>query len=408
MASEPRSAIEPYVGPRPFERYHRDRFFGRTREANEILSLIIAHRAVLIFAPSGAGKTSLINAGLVPLLEAEGFEIMPLARVRGLVPDGIDPSHIANIYSFNTLISWAEATADPTGLAKATLADYLAARPHPSDELGLPVPRVAIFDQFEELFAAHAERWQDREDFFAQVGAALEQDPYLRVVFSLREDYLGQLDSFAALLPERLQSRYRLTRLGRAAALAAVTQPLRGTGYSFAPGVAERLVDELMQVRVESATGETMIVTGEYVEPVQLQVVCRSLWQSLPADVRVITADHLQTFGDVDQALVGFYERSIRQAIRNTDVPEGDVRTWFEQNLITPAGTRGTVYRGPHETGGMANAVIDALEDLHLIRGEWRAGARWYELTHDRFVTPIQKSNEAWLSERREAEQARR
>jgi serine/threonine protein kinase len=60
--------------------------------------------------------------------------------------------------------------------------------------------------------------------------------------------------------------------------------------------------------------------------------------------------------------------------------------------LITPVGTRGTAYRGQTETAGIPNAAVEALENLHLIRGEWRAGARWYELTHDLFIEPIQES----------------
>ncbi|UCC53436.1 MAG: hypothetical protein JSV68_05595, partial [Anaerolineaceae bacterium] len=46
----------PYVGPRSFERKDGDLFFGREREVREILSLIIAHREVLVYAPSGAGR----------------------------------------------------------------------------------------------------------------------------------------------------------------------------------------------------------------------------------------------------------------------------------------------------------------------------------------------------------------
>ena len=406
MGLEERLQI-PYVGPRPFERHHKDLFFGRGAEANELLSLIIAHRAVLVYAPSGAGKTSLLNAGLIPLLEGEEFQILPPARVRGLVPDGIAPSAIANIFAFNALLSWAEGEVDPVALAQATLASFLAQQEHPVHDLGLPVPRLAIFDQFEELFTSHAERWQDREDFFLQVTQALEGDPFLRVVFAMREDYLGQLGTYAGLLPERLQTRFRLARLGKAAAVEAVTQPLRTTGRRFAAGVAEKLVDELLQTRVESSAGHTVVVTGEHIEPVQLQVVCRNLWDGLPLDTTVITEDHLQTFGDVDQALIGFYERSIQQTVQETGVREGDLRSWFEQSLITPAGTRGTVYRGAQQTGRIANRAVDALENLHLIRGEWRAGARWYELTHDRFIQPIQGSNEHWLSQRREAEQAR-
>ena len=70
--------LQPYVGPRPFEKDDRALFFGRDREVSELLSLIIAHDLVLVYAQSGAGKTSLLNAGLIPRLEAEGIEVLPL------------------------------------------------------------------------------------------------------------------------------------------------------------------------------------------------------------------------------------------------------------------------------------------------------------------------------------------
>jgi conflict system STAND superfamily ATPase len=73
----------PYVGPRPFEREHAALFFGREREANELVSLIISHTEVLFYAQSGAGKSSLVNARMIPLLEAEGFDVLPPARVQG-------------------------------------------------------------------------------------------------------------------------------------------------------------------------------------------------------------------------------------------------------------------------------------------------------------------------------------
>src|SRR5438046_5598196 len=72
----------PYIGPRPFERADLPRFFGRDREMRQLLSLVVAHRVVLLYASSGAGKTSLLNAGLLPLLEEEeGFEAFAPARV---------------------------------------------------------------------------------------------------------------------------------------------------------------------------------------------------------------------------------------------------------------------------------------------------------------------------------------
>jgi tetratricopeptide (TPR) repeat protein len=391
----------PYIGPRPFEQEDRDFFFGRDCEAGELISLVFAHRALLLYAQSGAGKTSLLNAGLIPLLKEEGFEVLPLARVRGLIPEDIEPDEIPNLYVFNTLMSWAEDETDPRKLAQTSLASFLKEREHPTDEEGLPSPRIIIFDQFEELFAFYPERWRDRERFFEQIRDALEDDPLLRAIFVIREDYIAQLDPFTPLLPEKLRTGFRMERLRKGAALAAVKGPLRDTRRSFAEGVAEQLVEELLKVRVETAARETEEVTGQFIEPVQLQVVCQSLWRDLPPDVTVITEGHLQAFGDVDQALSGFYERSIKEATQRPIVNERDLRLWFERALITPAGTRGTVYRGREETGGIPNTAVDVLENQHLIRGEWRAGARWYELTHDRFIEPIQESNETWREKRR-------
>ncbi len=72
--------------------------------------------------------------------------------------------------------------------------------------------------------------------------------------------------------------------------------------------------------------------------------------------------------------------------------------------MITPAGTRGFVYAGHQEqVEGIPALAISALIRMHLIRKEQRAGAGWYELNHDRFIEPIQRSNEEWLRQRQPA-----
>lgn len=393
----------PYVGPRPFEREDSSRFFGRDQEANELLSLIVANRVTLLYAQSGAGKTSLINALLISLLENEGFEVLSPARVYGPTPVGITLDQIPNIYIFNTFLAWDNDQPDVQALAGLSKSAYLATLPRVEDEYGLPKPRVLIIDQFEELFTTYPQRWRDREDFFYQISQALEADSTLRVIFSMREDYIAQMDPYAFLLPGYLRARFRLERMRPEAALLAIRGPLRDTNREFAPGVAEELVEDLRQIRVESLAGEIMSVVGEFVEPVQLQVVCQNLWRDLPAEVTIITSAHLQTYGDVNQALSQFYERVVQQAVQATAVPEEQLRNWFITQLITPAGTRGTVYRGPTETGRIDNEAIQVMENAHLIRGEYRSGSRWYELTHDTLIEPIQLSNRMWEEKRREA-----
>lgn len=381
----------PFVGPRPFKREDAHLFFGRTNEADEMLSLVVSEREVLLYAQSGAGKTSLLNAGLRPKLEVEGFEVLPIARVRYESREEIQTRQVANVYVFNVLAGWSALAPNVKQLDKVTLANFLAELPPQLDKEGLPRPRLLIFDQFEELFTFYPERAGDRRGFFEQVRDALNRNRLLRVIFAMREEYIAELTSYATILPEKLRTRFRLERLREPAALEAVTEPLAHSRYSFAPDVAEELVGELLQVNVGDKAHP---VRGEYVEPVQLQVVCDALCRRLPPNTSVITLEHVQRFGSVNEALANFYKGCLKQTTRTTHVWGGRLRKWFGETLITPEGVRDAIRQGPKKTGGLPNKAVQKLEELHLIRGEERPGrGRWYELTHDRFIGPIQEVN---------------
>lgn len=395
--------MDPYVGPRPFERNEHDsaRFFGRSRETQEIISLIFGHPLTLIYAQSGAGKTSLINASITPALQKEGFDVLPPTRVGGIVPKGVALREIENLYIFNALLN-IERDANLPDLMAKSLTNYLEERPRTTDLDGIPLPRVMIFDQFEELFTYTPENWREqRGGFFLQIMKALETDPLLRIVFVIREDFLAQLDPYARSLSERLRTRYRLERLQEEAALHAIKDPLATTTRSFAPGVAEGLVQELLFTRTTDAAGKMVEIIGQYVEPVQLQVVCVTLWSNLEPDITVITQGQLQDF-NVNIALSDFYESAIQSAVKDTDVDEKELRDWFGKTMITSIGTRSTIFRGKTSTGGIPNSAVDYLESRHIIRAEFRAGVRWYELTHDRFIEAILANNKEWFAKRLE------
>ena len=392
---------KPYVGPRPFGRDEKNLFFGRDRETRDLCSLVVAHPIVLLYAASGAGKSSLLNAGLIPLLEARGYEVLPSARVSGRIRDAVNNAGVDNVYAFNILSSWAGPSVDPRDLVKVDIASFLAARPHRKDAAGEPVLRVALLDQFEELFTFARERWQERAALIRQLAEALEHDPLLRIVLVMRREFVARLETFAPLLPQALRTRFPLDELGPKAAQEAIEGPLARTDRKIEPEASQRLVEELRTVTVRGAGGEDVETIGPSVEPVQLQVACAKLWDDLPPDVHTITAAHIETYGDVDKALKRFYEDALSAAETKTGVSKDRLRLWVDRYLITPGGTRGTVYRGPESTGreerAIPNAAVDVLEEKHLIRAEARAGGeRWYELTHDRFVGPIRESNRVW------------
>ena len=160
------------------------------------------------------------------------------------------------------------------------------------------------------------------------------------------------------------------------------------------------MAKDLSNITVASADGKLVAVPGEFVEPVQLQVVCYTLFERLPEGVNTVTLDAYRKYGDPDDALEGFYQQALDAAVAETRVDEGDLREWFERKLITPAGTRGLVFRDDESTGDIPNRVISVLEQRHIIRPEIRSGSHWYELSHDRFIRPIQRANLGWRSAR--------
>ena len=387
----------PYVGPGPFERGQE--MYGRDRDVAHLVDLLISARIVLLYSPSGAGKTSLIAAKLAPTLEAEDFFVLPVVRV-GPEPrlEGVAeaPTGPPNRYVLSTLQTLeaalpAEQRHRPAELARLDLGTWF-------DQLPLPPGRfpLVIFDQFEEILTADPVDLAAKQAFFAQLGTVLRnRDRW--ALFAMREDFVTALDPYLDALPTRLQARYRLDLLDAAGALAAITEPARRAGIPFTDAAARDLVQELRTIQVERPDGTRVPLAGPYVEPVQLQVVCYSLWQRLPPGTTEITPEHRSRFGNVNQALADFYEQTVTATARASHVRPARLRRWFEDQLITSGGTRGLVYRGAHETAGLPNAAVDQLEAEHLIRAESRAGARWYELTHDRFIQPIRASNARWF-----------
>ena len=382
----------PYIGPRPFERSDRSNFFGRTRELRDLLSLIMAERVVLFYAQSGAGKTSLLNTQIVPKLEEEGFNVLPIARVGSDAPIGLKQDAISNIFVFSALLTLAGPQADADQLAQQTLAGFLAVS---TDD---DRPPLIIFDQFEEILTTHRDRWEEARGFFEQLRDALQAQPRLGVVLAMREDHLAGLDPYAALLPKRLKTRFRMELLRYDGALEAVKKPAQNAGCAYGTGVAERLVDDLRRIRSAGSVVRPADSTlGPTIEPVQLQVVCSRLWDNLPErEEKVITWPEIEQFGNIDRALTDFYESALQRAVQEANVTERQLRRWFGAELITPMKTRGLAWRGEQDTNGLPNAAVDVLERQHLIRAEVRAGAYWYELAHDRLVDPIVNSNAAW------------
>jgi hypothetical protein len=390
----------PYPGPRSFQR--GERLYGRDRETAALLDLLIAERIILLYSPSGAGKTSLLQAGLIPALEAEGFRILPTMRVNAALP-GSAAGNAANRYALSCLLSLEEAQPEAgqlplEELAGLSLERYLTTRaPQPAPDAAPWHGDVLIFDQFEEVLTLDPTDRQGKLAFFEQVGEAL-RDRSRWAIFAMREEFIAGLDPYLKPIPTRFDKgrRFRLELLSPAAALSAMQQPARLAGVEFTDAAAARLVEDLAAVRVQQPDGSTVAAAGDAVEPVQLQVVCWRLWERLDATDATIDLDDIAAIGDVDAALRSYYAETVAAVAKATGVGERVVRDWVEERLITGQEIRGQVLQGVDASEGLPNAAIWRLVDAHLLRAEQRRGATWFELAHDRLTRPVREDNAAW------------
>ena len=125
---QPLDLSSPYPGPRPFprpekrdgEELEKQVFFGRDSERQDLYDLLIAERIVVLYSPSGAGKTSLVQAALIPDLEDRGFEVLPVMRCSLKPQEKIDPA--ANRYVLSLFLSLEE---DLEPEERRTLADLV-------------------------------------------------------------------------------------------------------------------------------------------------------------------------------------------------------------------------------------------------------------------------------------------
>jgi hypothetical protein len=384
----------PYVGPRAFRA--GELLFGRDREVRELVSMLIADRIVLLHSPSGAGKTSLIQARLVKALEEEDLRVLPLLRVSAAPrPEDAGLGRNANRYLLGTLLSLDPDRRIPVAeLAQLTLDGLLCRFAGESRD---DRPQVLIFDQFEEILTLDPADQEKKRKFFEEVGAAL-RNPQRWALFAMREDYVGALEPYVGLLPSRLRTMFRLDLLSPAAASLAIREPARCRGVDFKQAAADLLIDDLRTMLVQQQDGSSEKRRGPYVEPVQLQVVCHRLWSRMPQGADAIDMGQIDPKGgDVDAALAGYYAEWVGRIAREDSIRERAIRDWFEHVLITEHGTRGQVLLTPKESQGLANETIQSLvKEAHLVRAEARRGSTWFELAHDRLIGPVKASNAGW------------
>ncbi|MEO3856960.1 hypothetical protein [Acrocarpospora sp. B8E8] len=382
----------PYVGLRAFQRADSHKFFGREREAYEVATQWQANRLTIMHGPSGVGKTSLINAGVLPLLDPDTTDTLPVGRVShgSAFPvagaarypaAALPPEH--NPHVFALLSAWAPQES-PTRLARLTLESFLRGRPSRQDPFGDPVLVLLAIDQAEELFDDFAHRRPYREWFLDQLKQVLRADENIRLLLCVRDDHLASIMPYRSKLAGNSHGRIWLDPLSREEARQAIERPLAGTGRSFTDHAVRKLLNDLCVDRGGP------LADRERAEPVELQVACSMLWRSLPPGVTKITPVHIGAVATAGEQVTQFFEEMVREVAAehlNGDTPR--LTAWLARTFVTELVTRQRVTIRETVTAGLDNTLIQTLVDRHILDAD-RGG--WCELSHDRLIHPLLKA----------------
>ncbi len=268
----------PYKALRHFEVEDHPLFFGRETEANQVYHLTLATSLLVLFGPSGVGKSSLLSAGVIPRLREAGYTC-------AYIPVLADP--IAAIH--NHVCRSRPKVCQALGLedhhqtrsvrSPYSLRDFLQA------VMGARGRLVLILDQFER-FLHYTESRESRTHFWRELQACLSlKAPEVHIVIAMHEVYLPMLDEArrplqsqeSASIPTVLHHTYRLANFQLEAARRALIEPARHTRCRL----ESKLIDALL------GSGERrgdLVRDDGTVYPLALELILSRLYHQALAD----------------------------------------------------------------------------------------------------------------------------
>lgn len=423
-----------YPGPKPFRTDEKDIFFGRDTDIAEFYKYIFLHQSVVLFGKSGYGKSSLINAGIIPLLAEKNKQVHFFEVKFGPYVSGSDRS--TPIERINAIIKEKSTEESSLILEKYfetdnsfwhTLKNYQIS--HEANEI------IFFFDQFEELFTYPQELifefkqqladvlyttvpafFRNQEDLLDQEGISEEfrlnfyQKPEIKVVFAIRSDRLAQLEELKDFHPAILKDCYELKGLDKEGALAAVLKP--ATLPDEPAGTFKTPTFEIKQELAEQLVSELQDRNGR-IETSTLQIIC---WQVedkfVPAWIQgdekfVLTFEQIdidqdgQIKGDIETVFDNYYKDTIETKI---DAPFREAAYRLVEEVLVQNGQRipfehhylmfvVLVEQLHIPDRKIAQQILDILREASLLKVEQDSQRRlMYELGHDTLVDPISKA----------------
>lgn len=380
-----------YPGSNSFTAEDSDVFFGREREIKELFRLVVLNNIVILFGKSGTGKTSLLQAGVGPLLEKNRLKPVRIRLNQ--------PSISINRQVFEQLN---DGEYLPVGVSdSSSLQEYCNKFEYVLD--GESYAPVLIFDQFEELFTLYQDNSEETSKFFDELAEILSNAIVpsgdnnfrkIQIVISIRSDFLYLLDRITVKIPAILRCRYELNALNENNARLAITVPaalketdnggqFKSSPFSYSSTALTEIIASL------SATDQ---VGRKEVEAFQLQLLCHRIENQLLATSKPANFTVTPQFYGGHTGIANIRE-AFYKGILDKFPPERAliIQTMVEDKLLS-SNRRILQERSFLMKESKINAEeLKQLANQRLLREEPRGGSYYFEISHDALVEPISK-----------------
>ncbi len=369
-------AVAPYRGLSAFSARDSAMFFGRESQVDAFMNRLQLQPLLAVVGPSGAGKSSFVHAGVVPALPADwrAITMRPGGSPLAALAARLEHAKIGR--------ESVQELRDAVSRERGSLGELL------RNDAATHGPIVLVVDQLEEIFTLCQDESERRLFAEAVAAAARDADDRVRVIFTLRDDFLVRTEQVPALR-NRIGQGLQLLTVPVAEDLKRIlVEPARRSGYQFED---EQLPAEMV-AEVADQPGALALIS----------FTAQKLWELRDRHFKQLTRVAYKTLGGVGGALAQHAEQTL-------DAMPSEERALTREafrHLVTSLDTRAVVPRNELRqllgNDASADSVIEKLVTARLlVASDGESGTETVEIVHEALLAAWPRLVE-WRREDRE------